>query len=202
MNNLLRQLGFLIILPTLLLSTFAFGQTQDQQQGEENKNGLSPHFSAMSKEAEFLCSQFLPNAIEGITELMTLCGGRFGMRTGSGSFVEGTFISGAGRGQRYTMGSLALRGDYALDDFIGSMFIGPDLHYATNPVYSGTGVGEDTKIYIGFHVGGSIWWELNDVAYLRTDLKFNFNPGNSLLVMVGLVLRFDPAGEQTSQQNQ
>ncbi|MCC6278045.1 MAG: hypothetical protein IT289_09040 [Oligoflexia bacterium] len=199
MSILIWQRRLLLALLVFLASPVALAQAPTGQ--PQDDSGLNPHFASMTKEASFICGEFLPNAIEGISELMTLCGGRFGMRLSPGTFLEPTFVSGAGKGQRYTMGSLSIRSDYALDDFIGSMFAGGDIHYATAPNYLVTPTGEETRIYAGFHVGGAIWWELNDVLYLRTDLKFNFNPGNSMLVMLGIVMRFDPAS-QNDQGNQ
>jgi hypothetical protein len=171
------------------------GNPQGKTQGEVN-----PRFGRLTKEVGFLCGQFLPNAIPGITEMMALCGPRAGIRIAPGTFFEGSLLQGGGSGQHYMIGSGSFRGDYQLDDFVASMYIGGDIHYATNPVYTVTPTGSETRIYPGLHIGGALWWEFNDVTSLRFDLKFNFYPGSSLLVGVGLVLRFDPSGDAQQQQ--
>lgn len=171
-----------------------------QQQNEENSSGQIPaKFSVMSKEATFLCGPFLPNQIEGITESMPLCGGRLGFRTTQNRYLEFTVLSGASRAQRYILGSMSIRGDTAFDDIIASVYIGGDIHYPTRPFYdavTGVATGDSTSIFFGGHIGGAMWAELTDGVYVRSDLKFNLNPGTSLFLGFNIVLRFDPTGDR------
>jgi len=178
-------------------------QEFDDPNNPQAKEGeVNARFARMTKEVGFLCGKFLPNSIPGITEVMSLCGPRAAIKTGRNAFFEGTLLQGSGSGQRYLMGSGAFRSDSQIDDFVASFYAGADIHYATNPIYTVVPTGEETRIYPGLHAGGALWWEFNDVTSLRFDLKFNFYPGSSLIVGVGLVIRFGPAGQDADQQGQ
>ena len=182
----------LLFVTTLLGASIALAQA-DEKQGESGS--VSPRFAAMSTEAAFVCGEFLPNQIEGITELMPLCGARAGFKMGKKTFMEGQLVGGSARAQRYILGSFSFRGDLQVDDIVGSFYGGPDIHYATSPTYGTSGAnGEQTKMYFGVHIGGAVWWEFTDNLFLRTDLQFNLNPGTSLFVGFSLVLRFGAGG--------
>lgn len=188
------------ILAAMLTSTFflsqAFAQTEEGEAGgAQSAGGVSSKFAAQNREAGFVCGAFLPNQIDGVSELMSLCGGRVGFKLSPKTTLEPQLVGGAARAQRYILGSVSFRGDIQVDDIIGSIYGGGDIHYATSPVYSGTSAsGEETKMYFGAHIGGAVWWECTDNLFLRTDLQFNVNPGTSLFVGFSLVLRFSTGG--------
>jgi hypothetical protein len=188
----ISSLHLVVMLLVLTLACpSAFAQYDPNQTDE---TGLSARFKAMRNEAGFVCGNLLPSAIEGITELMPLCGARLGFKVGPRTFMEPQFLAGAARGQRYIIGSLSFRGDFQYDDLIWSYYGGGDMHYPTKPDYNTTPPGESTSFYFGLHVGGAIMAELAESLYFRTDLKANINPGSSLYIGFSLVLRFNPGG--------
>jgi hypothetical protein len=177
----------------LLLVIFSVSASA-QQPGNTDPNALNAKFAAQRHEVAVVCGEFLPNQIPGITEMMSLCGGRAGFKIGQKTFLEAQALSGAGRGQRYILGSLNFRGDVQFDDLIGSIYLGGDIHYATQPDYTVSPTSEETNMYFGFHFGGAIWAEITENLYFRTDMQFGLNPGTSLFAGFALVLRFDPGG--------
>jgi hypothetical protein len=191
-----------LITALISFGSLSYGQTTDPNAPDDN--GVNPRFSMMTKEVAAVCGVFLPSDIPGITEYMSLCGARFGFKIGPKTTMEPQLIAGAGKSQRYILGSLSFRGDFQLDDIIGSVYGGPDIHYATAPITDPTGlaVGEQTNLYFGAHLGGAVWWEFSENFYLRTDLQFNLNPGTSLFVGFSLVMRFDPSSGQDNSPPQ
>ncbi len=193
-------MGARILIITLFTILIGLNSTVYAQAIDEKKDdGHVPgNFRAQTKEASFVCGPFLPNQIAGITELMALCGGRFGIKINQKTFMETMILSGSGRGQRYLMGSASFRADVAYEDIIASAYLGADIHYPTAPIYDSAGLatGETTSIYFGGHVGGAMWAQLGDSTYFRTDMKFNLSPGTSLFIGFSLVLRFDPGSDQ------
>ncbi|MBK9294615.1 MAG: hypothetical protein IPM57_09240 [Oligoflexia bacterium] len=196
----------IISLMHIFIALAALPSFAQEEQEEAKIGGVPAKFATMSKEVSFLCGPFLPNQIEGITEGIPLCGGRFAFKTANNRYLEINFLSGSSKAQRYILGSLSIRGDTAFDDIIASVYVGGDIHYPTRPFYdptTGIATGDSTSIYFGGHLGGALWAELTDGLYVRSDLKFNLNPGTSLFLGFNLVLRFDPSSDQqNTNQNQ
>ena len=190
---------FIVILLQMFMilnCLLANAQVSSTDPSQSDENALSPRFVALGREASFVCGNFLPNQIEGITELMPLCGGRYGMRLSPKTFLEPQILAGAARAQRYILGSVSFRTDVQFDDLIGSIYAGGDIHYATSPIFDVDPPSETTKLYFGAHVGGAIWAELADNLFFRTDLQFGLNPGTWLFIGFSFVLRFSPGGGQ------
>lgn len=165
------------------------------QAEQPNDGTVNARFASMSHEIAAVCGTLLPNQIPGITEYMALCGGRAGFKIGKNTILEPQLLAGAGRAQRYILGSLSFRGDVQIDDIIASYYGGADVHYATNPVFNaGTNTTESTNVYFGAHVGGALWWDMTENLALRSDLQFFVNPGTALFFGISLALRFDPQG--------
>lgn len=191
-----------LVLLMVMFPGVLFAQQPPDANGAD-PNALPPRYVAQHHEVGIVCGVFLPNQIEGITEMMSLCGGRAGFKIGQKTFMEPQLLSGAGHAQRYMLGSLSFRGDVQFDDLIGSIYGGADVHYATQPTTTaGAITGEQTNVYFGFHFGGAIWLELSENLYFRTDMQFNLNPGTSLFVGFSVVLRFDPGTEGTGATGQ
>ena len=193
----------LLIVPLIVIVFFFEAQSFAQQPTDtERKEGeLDPKFAAMGREVGFVCGEFLPNQIPRITEMMALCGGHVGFKVADALFFEPQILAGAGHAQKYLIGSASIRGDFQVDDFILSADIGADIHYATEPANLLSSVASQTDIYFGGHVGSMLWWEISQFFALRMDMQFYLNPGTSLFVGVGLVMRFDPgSGSGNSSQ--
>jgi hypothetical protein len=189
----------LMLMVMTLASSSALAQLDPNQTDE---TGLTARYKTMRNEAGFICGNLLPSAIEGITELMPLCGARLGFKVGQRTFMEPQFLAGAARAQRYIIGSLSFRGDFQYDDLIWSYYGGGDMHYPTRPDNNSVPPGESTNFYFGLHVGGAIMAELAESLYFRTDLKCNINPGSSLFIGFSLVLRFNPGGNENQGESQ
>lgn len=186
------------VLLLLLITAFVYMPQSARAQDPNQKEGgdLPPGFLANPVEASVTCGQFLPNQIQGITEMMPMCGGRFGFKISKTSVFEGQGLGGAAVSQRYLIASANFRSDFGMEDFIVSAYFGGDIHYATAPIYNANNVaaGESTNMYYGGHVGGAVWFEASDNVYFRTDLQFFLNPGTALYVGFGVVLKFGAGG--------
>ena len=186
--------GCVLQMVMVILANPAVAQTD---QNQPNDGSVNPRFAAMTKEIAAVCGPFLPNQIPGITEIMSLCGGRFAFRLGRNTMLESQLITGAGSAQTYSLGSISFRGDVQIDEIIASYYAGADVHDVTSPVFnSGAATTSANNIYFGAHVGGALWWDISDVFATRVDLQFMFNPGTSLFLGFSLVLRFDPQDQQ------
>jgi len=192
----MNLIKIVLLMVMISFGSIVFAQTDPKQ---NNDGTVNARFASMIHELSAVCGPFLPNQIPGITEYMALCGGRVGFKVGRNTMLESQVLAGAGKAQRYILGSLSFRGDVQLDDIIASYYGGADVHYATSPVFNaGTNTTESTSIYFGAHVGGALWWEMTDNLAFRGDLQFFFNPGTALFLGFSLVLRFDPQGQEAA----
>lgn len=124
----------------------------------------------------------LPNQVPGMTEIHPQGGLRTGWSEGNGG-VELSLATGKGEGVEWGDASLSLRMDIPVDVYIAMAYIGIDyIRYQ--------GVNEELKSFGGGHVGGALLVPLGGPAGFRFDMKFNVNPGTSLLIAAGLVLTF------------
>jgi hypothetical protein len=166
-------------------------------QTEQNSDTLPASFSQMNEDASLGCALFLPGNIPGITEMMSLCGGRYAFRVAPQGMVESQLLMGAGKAQKYYLLSVHYRYDFmASDNNIASFYGGLDLHDAVSPIrdINGSPYDSSSTLYVGVHIGGALWWEITDTFLLRTDLQLNVNPGTALIVFVSAVLRFGSGG--------
>lgn len=131
----------------------------------------------------FHLGSFLPNQIDGITEILPMWGTRYGFKTKRGFIEAGADFSKA-MGTRFTSVSLSVRGDIPVQSLVGHVSIGIDLHQVVPP-----GATENTYLG-GGHVGGGIMALIGNDVWFRTDMKFNVNPGTSLYIGFGFIFRF------------
>ncbi len=135
-------------------------------------------------EISLFLGTMLPNQIEGVTEVLPTFGGRYGIRTGSIGMVELGFANVHAEGVDFTTISASLRADLpAMEDFFGIFYGGLDGHY-----YRPVGA-DSRKTETGLHVGGGLMVHASDTLWFRSDLKFQAQPGTSLLFLFGLVFR-------------
>ncbi len=128
-----------------------------------------------------LVGTLLPSGISGLTEITGLGGVRAGYKLGLPT-VEATATLGNGDGANYRNLAVDLRLDVPIESFSGFFFLGLDLtDYA--------GLNERSKIFGGVDLGGGVLLQLGHQFYLRSDVKFTFNPGTSLFVDFGFMIR-------------
>ncbi len=135
----------------------------------------------------FHLGSFLPNQIDGITEILPMWGARYGIKTKRGFIEAGADFSKA-MGTRFTTASLSIRGDIPVQSLVGHVSLGLDLHQVIPP-------GSDGTTYLGGgHVGGGIMSLIGGDVWFRSDMKFNINPGTSLYIGFGFLFRFPESG--------
>jgi hypothetical protein len=182
--------SLLSVILILSLSPLAMGQNTD------NPDPFAQAFSAKSNDASLGCALLLPSNVPGITNLMTICGGRFAFRVAPEGMLEAQLLGGAGQAQKYYMGSFSYRADIALDDMMASLYGGADIIDAVSPIQDafGNNIDSTSTFYLGVHVGVALWWELSTSFYLRSDLQLNYSPGTTLLVFLSGVYRWSGNG--------
>ena len=130
----------------------------------------------------------LPNQIDGVTEVFPLFGGRYAFAIPGGA-VEITGENAHALGIDWTSFGLSLRGEIpVMTGISGLIYAGPDFHYYT-PI-------NDTqrKPDYGVHVGVAALMLVSETLWLRSDLKFNGNPGTSMSLLFGFMFRSAPGG--------
>lgn len=125
----------------------------------------------------------LPNAIDGVSEIMPTWGARYGFQSGLGMLEPGFNIAKA-YGVTYYNPFLSMRGSFPVEGFLAILYAGIDGHYYTPP-------DEATKMAFGGHVGGGLSVKAAGNLWLRTDMKFNFNPGTAMFIGFGLEMHLD-----------
>jgi hypothetical protein len=124
----------------------------------------------------------LPNQISGMTEITGVGGARLGYRLSPLATFETFFVTGNGSGAQYKNLSESVRLDVPVESFVGFMFIGID-------VTDYKGVGQTNKLFGGGHLGGGIMTQLGGSLWIRSDMKFTFNPGVAMCIDFGFIFR-------------
>ncbi len=141
-----------------------------------------------SSEVSLFVGSHLPNQIDGVTEILPVFGGRYGIALGSGIAELGLSNSHA-EGVDFTTLSTSMRADLpAIDQFMGSIYGGIDFNF-----YRPAGA-EDRTTETGVHVGAAILMHASSTLWFRGDLKFAANPGTSLFLLFGIVFRSSEGG--------
>jgi hypothetical protein len=138
--------------------------------------------SSSTYEIGFHLGDLLPNQIPGVTEIMGMGGLRGGYRLSPVAVSELGFTTGNGDGAQYKNIDFGLRLDMPLDTLVGFVLLGVDI---TN--YKG--VGADPVTAGGGHIGGGIMTSLGGSVWIRSDMKFVFNPGISMYIDFSLLFR-------------
>jgi hypothetical protein len=130
----------------------------------------------------------LPNQIDGVTDIVPIFGGRYAFGLSGVGALELEGMNTHSEGIDFTTIGASLRGEIPVMHGIhGIVYGGPDLHY-----YIPRG---DTVRHTdyGVHVGIGGMMLVTDTLWLRTDLRFNGNPGTALLLLFGAMFRI-PGG--------
>ncbi len=141
----------------------------------------------VGSEVGFHVGRLLPDQINGLTEIISGWGVKYGMKTSRG-FIEigGNFHN--GEGSNYNTVSLSMRGDIPVESLVAEVFGGIDIAQISTPL-----MGESSYLG-GGHVGGGIMALIGGDVWFRSDMKFNINPGTSLYIGFGFVIRFAEGG--------
>lgn len=134
-------------------------------------------------ELGMLIGSLLPHQISGVSEIMGLGGVRGGMRFNPAGWLEAALAMGNGNGQSWRDLAVDVRMDIPVENLVGIAFLGLDaIQYS--------GVGTSSTIGFGGHVGGGIQANVGGPIWLRSDMKFQFNPGTSLTIGLSFLWRF------------
>lgn len=174
-NNIARTAS--LILFVILTTWSPTGLAQQEKSGGEDLYGSNANYELGAH-----LGSFLPNQIEGVTEIMGMWGVRGGLRLGPSGFVELGTLAGKGFGAEWMNAHVTLRLDVPIETLVGSAFVGGDVTYFN-------GVGREQKVFGGGHVGGAVMALIGGSVWFRSDMKLNINPGTSLYVGFGLVMR-------------
>lgn len=155
------------------LSSVAWGQQEEAIPGQN----VSFEFSGQ-------LGNVLPNQVPGVTEITPQWGVRTGFRTSKKGFVEVGGTAGKGSGVSWSDLSLSLRMDIPVETIMGFTYLGGDLISYEAPSHGAR------KFFGGGHVGGGVMSLVGDAIWFRADMKFNINPGTSLFIGAGFMLRF------------
>lgn len=139
---------------------------------------------AGGSEFSLFIGSLLPNQIDGVTEILPVFGGRYGIPTSRVGVAEFGFGNTHAEGVDFTTLSGSLRADLpAIDQFVGFVYGGFDISYF-RPAGS-----EDRKTDTGLHVGAGLSVHASDTLWFRSDLKFSASPGTSLALLFGIVFQ-------------
>ncbi len=172
-DMMIKKMLFLLSLHILVVSFDATAQTPEGGGG----GGGSPY--EVGVHTGFL----LPNHIEGVTEIMALTGVRGAILMPGDFYAEAGFMGGNGDGQKWKTFHLDARLDFPVETLTAMAYIGADMHY-----YSGPGI--SNTIAFGGHIGGGFKSTIGRSVSLRTDMKFNGQPGTSLFFGFGVDVGF------------
>ncbi len=140
--------------------------------------------SADGSEISLYLGSMLPNQIDGVTEILPIFGGRYGISTASAGVLEFGLSNIHAEGVDFTTLSVSLRADLpAIDQFVGIFYGGLDLNYY-RPATASSRTTET-----GLHIGTGLMMHTTDTLWFRTDLKFMASPGTSLSLLFGIVLK-------------
>lgn len=168
----------------LLLLVFLFSGSLFAQQPPAAGAGAEGDSSGQDTNYEggIVIGDLLPSQIPGLTEITGVGGVRGGYRLTPMAVAEAAFIAGNGSGAEYKNLAASVRLDVPIESFVGFMVVGLDI---TN--YKGAGLG--AKTFGGGHMGGGIMTQLGGALWIRSDMKFTFNPGISMNLNFSLLFR-------------
>ncbi len=136
--------------------------------------------ASQSSEYSFHLGPYLPNQIEGVTEILPTWGLRYGLKSGA-KVIEFGLSNARAKGTIYNIASVGLRGQLPLEDLFALFTIGLDAHYYLPPQE------KEYRFVGGTHLGSGIMAEVGPGIWLRTDMKFTFNPGVALYFGFGFM---------------
>jgi hypothetical protein len=126
----------------------------------------------------------LPNSIDNVTEILPFWALSYGYPMSFG-VTEASFAKSHAEGTDFDLFSLGVRGDVPLvaPDFNGFLDLGLNLNHYKPPT------DDKYNSIIGFYVGTGVMAHVASNIWFRTDMRFSGNPGTSLYLGFGFVIR-------------
>jgi hypothetical protein len=171
------QLVTFIVGITLILTAFS-NKAIAQTSGE-----VAP----VGQEFSFHMGPLLPDQVYETAEILKAVGVRYGYPFSAKSLTEFGYTGAHTAGAKYTNFDLSLRGDVPILDLFAFGLIGADITRIHGPA-------TPSKIYPGGHIAGGVLAHVADTLFLRTELRFTFNPGTILFFGFGFEYRFGAGG--------
>ncbi len=135
-------------------------------------------------EISLYLGQQLPSGIEGVTEILPVFGGRYGLQTARIGVAEFGLFNTHAQGVDFTTLEASLRGSIETSPGVDVVYFGGlDFNYY-RPENQ-----EDRKTATGFHVGAGGMMQITNNLWLRGDLKFMGGPGTNLYLLGGIVFK-------------
>ncbi len=126
---------------------------------------------------------FLPDQIKDVTEIQPFWGGRFAWPTTGRASLELRATNSTAKGVQYNVASVSFRSELPSQLMDLLVYGGLDGHYFSTP-------NRESFVFVGgVHVGAGLTTLVGDILYFRTDMRFAFNPGASLYIGFGFVVR-------------
>lgn len=169
------KLSFILILISIQLSVlnFAFAQTSSSNLGTEFNVQTGP---------------MLPDQIQNVTEIMPTWGVFYKIPM-AGAGLEFGLLESHANGVDFTTVPIRGRFDFPIDSGVSALiFAGPEINY-----YSEAGSSNRLAV-VGFHAGGGVMYHILETLWLRVDMKYSVNPGDSLYFGFGFSFRSAEAG--------
>lgn len=127
---------------------------------------------------------FLPNQIEGVTEMLPVFGLRYAYPIAPAFAIEGGLANSHAKGIDFTALTVDFRADVELAAQVMALAYGG----LTFDYYIPNGRTDRTSGW-GGNVGGGVEMGVTDNLWLRGDMAFSANPGTALFFGLGLALR-------------
>lgn len=143
--------------------------------------------AAPSSEYALSGGALVPSKVPGVREVLPVWDLRASFRTRRGVF-EGDFAAASASGVTYYATGLNYRYDLKNDVIPAFVLLG-----AHADSYRGENQSE-MKFSGGWNFGGGIFAPLAGPLWLRSDFRYRFGPGQSLLVLVGFSIRLSDSG--------
>lgn len=173
----------------ILLSIGLSFSARAQDQNKDDKQKAKPAYLVSAH-----LGSFLPNQIEGVTEILPMWGASYAFPS-RGGFIEFGGMAASAHGVKYNNAYAEVRGDFPLEDLLVTGGLGVDAHLYTPPP-SLTDPQPKTKASGGGHISGGINAHIADSLWFRVLMKFNISPGTSMYFGFGFEWR-PPASEGT-----
>jgi len=165
----------LVCFCSFLFQDFALAQAQDS--GTKYGSELSVQFGTL-----------LPDQISGVTEILPV-GGVFYKIPVAGAGLEFGLLNTHAKGVDFTTFPIRGRFELPLDEYMTAMvFAGPEVNYYS-PVDT-----TDRQTVVGFHLGGGAMYHVLETLWFRAEMKYSFNPGDSLYFGFGVSFRSPDGG--------
>ena len=142
--------------------------------------GLAQSESKTGTELTVFVGELLPHQISGLSDMLPVFGGRYGLPFSFGT-VEAEFSNSHSFGVDWTNFALSLTGQSTLFPDGSALYFGG----VDTSLYRSLG-DQNRQLAVGFHVGGGVILKVVRSFWLRTDAKLMSGPGVTLMVDVGI----------------